>query len=139
MNVAIKKELSIFLQVCVTVLLLLCCLGCDLCDNEKIKEIPSPTAKYKIVIFQRSCGATTGFTTQISVIENDKELSDEAGNIFIADTNNDRAPVASWGGPEVKAFWIGNNKISVHYNKNARVSKEKRKIYNIDIKYIKNL
>ncbi len=37
------------------------------CGNEILKEVRSPTGKMKGVVFQRDCGATTGFSTQVSV------------------------------------------------------------------------
>ena len=46
-------------------------LGENLCGNEIIEEIKSPDNKYKLVIFQRDCGATTGFSTQISILKSD--------------------------------------------------------------------
>ena len=37
------------------------------CGNDLVKEVPSPNGKMKAVVFQRDCGATTGFSTQISL------------------------------------------------------------------------
>ncbi len=33
------------------------------CKNEIVSENPNPDKTLKVVIFQRDCGATTGFTT----------------------------------------------------------------------------
>ncbi|MBI1810912.1 MAG: hypothetical protein HY035_01370 [Nitrospirae bacterium] len=38
------------------------------CKNAIIKEILSPDQKRKIVVFARDCGATTGYSTQVSLI-----------------------------------------------------------------------
>ena len=56
----------------------------DLCGNEIFKEALAPGGRFKAVIFQRDCGATTGFSTQISLLASDKDLPNEGGNIFIA-------------------------------------------------------
>jgi hypothetical protein len=40
----------------------------DLCGNDPISETPSPNGQMKVVVFQRDCGATTGFSTQVSVL-----------------------------------------------------------------------
>jgi len=55
------------------------------CKNKVITSVISSNKKIKIVIFQRDCGATTGFTTQISII-NSNEIVDNTmkGNIFIS-------------------------------------------------------
>jgi len=34
------------------------------CGNDVLTDLPSPDGKYKVVVFQRDCGATTGFSTQ---------------------------------------------------------------------------
>ena len=133
------KKLSILAKSCVLILLLLYNFGCSLYKNEIIKEIPSPTGNYKAVIFQRDCGATTGFSTQISIIKINEKLPNKSGNIFIADTNHGEAPAAPWGGPRVKVTWKNNNKLVVHYNTKARIFKETTPIYRIDIEYIKDI
>ena len=55
----------------------------DICGNEIAVELISPDKNYKAVIFQRDCGATTGFSTQVSVLGVNEELENKSGNIFI--------------------------------------------------------
>ena len=57
----------------------------DMCANTIVNASTSPNGKWKAVLFERNCGATTGFSSQISLIKADKELNNEAGNIYIAD------------------------------------------------------
>ena len=57
----------------------------DMCGNEIIKTITSPSNKKKLVLFERNCGATTGFSTQISIINDNETLGNESGNIYIAE------------------------------------------------------
>ena len=43
--------------------------GCvDLCENEIKTEVASPDETKRAVIFERSCGATTPFSTHVSVL-----------------------------------------------------------------------
>ncbi len=56
----------------------------DMCANTVISSNPSPNIKWKAVLFERNCGATTGFSSQISLLEKNEELQNEAGNIYIA-------------------------------------------------------
>jgi hypothetical protein len=35
--------------------------GAPLCRNEIFHQVDSPDSRYKVVVFQRDCGATTGF------------------------------------------------------------------------------
>jgi hypothetical protein len=59
--------------------------GYSLCSNEVTSELASPNNEYLAVVFERSCGATTGFSTQVSVLENNSLLENEPGNIVIID------------------------------------------------------
>lgn len=57
--------------------------GCGVCDNTISQTVRSPDGQLKAVIFQRECGATTGFSTQISVLAADETLPDDSGNVFV--------------------------------------------------------
>lgn len=52
------------------------------CKDKVVKEIRLPQTDYKLVAFIRDCGATTDFSTHVSVIGNGQELPKESGNIF---------------------------------------------------------
>ena len=72
-----------------------------MCANEIFSEVQSPDGKFRAVIFQRDCGATTGFSTQISLILAKDKLENEGGNIFIVDGHpNDRKIGITWQGPK---------------------------------------
>ncbi|MFA6163448.1 MAG: hypothetical protein WC685_08470 [Methylobacter sp.] len=55
-----------------------------MCANTVITSSTSPNEKLKLVLFERSCGATTGYSSQISLLESGDDLSNEPGNIYIA-------------------------------------------------------
>ena len=65
--------------------------SCGRCGNDEVVRVPSPDAKFEAVVFQRDCGATTGFSTQVSVVTKGASLPNEAGNVFIADTDHGKA------------------------------------------------
>ncbi len=56
-----------------------------MCANTVITSSTSPNDKWKVVLFERNCGATTAFSSQISLLESGEELTNEAGNIYIAE------------------------------------------------------
>src|SRR5882757_3734258 len=62
------------------------------CENSLLGEYVSPDGTRKIVVFERSCGATTGFSTQASLLKSDQALPTTAGNLYIADDNHGAAP-----------------------------------------------
>jgi hypothetical protein len=68
-----------------------------ICGNEVQKEYLSPNGRLKAVVFQRDCGATTGFSTQISILEGSATLTNKPGNIFISDWQpGDTSPTVTW-------------------------------------------
>ncbi len=97
------------------------------CKNSIIEEIPSPDKKYKIVIFTRDCGATTDYSTQVSLLSENDKLQNKVGNILIADTDHGKAPAGPGGGPLINASWENNDKIVLQYNKQARIFKAENK------------
>lgn len=44
----------------------------------------SPSGRLSAVVFSRDCGATTGFSTKVSIIPAGRSLADEAGNTFVS-------------------------------------------------------
>jgi hypothetical protein len=57
------------------------------CGNDLVKEVRSPDGQMNAVVFQRDCGATTGFSTQVSLLSSNKSLPNESGNLFVATTD----------------------------------------------------
>lgn len=71
-----------------TLLLLLVCTGCtDMCESQLLQKIESPNGELKAVSYLYDCGATTGFSTQLSILNID-ELIDSPGNVFISKGTN---------------------------------------------------
>ena len=56
-----------------------------LCEITLINSSTSPDKNWKVIVFERNCGATMGFSSQISLIASSKEHNNEAGNIYIAE------------------------------------------------------
>jgi hypothetical protein len=110
--------------------------GCgDMCGNEPVAEYRSPDGVYKVVVFQRDCGATTGFSTQASLIPTDDGLPESSGNLFIADTDHGKAPAASWGGPELEVEWQSPQRLLLRYDHRARVFVSEPRVEGIDVRY----
>jgi len=95
--------------------------GCDFCGSRIVREVPSPNGSKRAVLFERDCGATTSFSTQVSIISVGKKLSNENGNIFIADANHDSVPVDSQGVMAVDIAWKNNQEVEITYPTRARI------------------
>ena len=90
----------------------------DLCANTIHDSILSPGGQLKAVIFQRDCGAGTGYSTQVSVLSVGDQLDNESGNIYIIR-----------GHPEDNAIvvnWLSDNKLSISAHDSVFVYKQER-------------
>jgi hypothetical protein len=123
-----------FRTACV-VLGLLSLAGCsDGCGNRMISRANAPDGLHTAVMFQRDCGATTGFSTQISVLEPRAEPSD-GGNACRADTNHGAAASADWGGPWAEMKWIDDGTLLVRYASGSRIFEQSKQVSGIRINY----
>jgi hypothetical protein len=90
-----------------------------MCGNDVVAEKFAPDGRKKVVVFQRDCGATTGFSTQASLLGATSRLPARGGNIFVADTCHGSAPAAAWGGPRLEVRWISNERVRLSYDASA--------------------
>jgi len=108
----------------------------NMCGNEVVAEIRSPDGRHKAVEFERDCGATTDFSTQVSVIESEKRLgSDDTGNAFTADSNRGSVPVHSSGVMELDMTWLNSKTLEIEYPAGARVLSSNNKVGEVAIQY----
>ena len=90
-----------------------------MCGNEIYQEIYSPDDEYKVVVFQRDCGATTGFSTQLSILNASDKLPNKSGNVFVIDGHPD------WTNVQVK--WDTDRAILITYSERFEVFLQKNK------------
>lgn len=108
-----------------------------MCGTKLAESKLSPNGKLKILVFSVNCGATSDFSTQISLVDSDYILkNDDAGNIFSADSDHGKAKMNE--GREIielKTNWINNNSIEIEYPKNARIFKNDDERNDVEIIY----
>jgi hypothetical protein len=107
----------------------------DMCGNEIIAEFPSPQGNRKVVVFQRDCGATTGFSTQASILGITQILKNEAGNVFRSDTDHGAAPSGPGGGPALGVAWQSENSVQLSVHPKARVFKRESEVGGMHVSY----
>ncbi|RII25338.1 MAG: hypothetical protein CXR31_14160 [Geobacter sp.] len=105
------------------------------CDNRIVSVHTSPDGANKAVVFVRDCGATTDFNTQVSILPIKKELSNESGNAFIADSDHGKAAAGQWGGPNIAVSWQDKDSITLRYANQSRVFKKEENIAGVRITY----
>jgi hypothetical protein len=102
-----------------------------LCSNRIIDDIQSPNKQYHAVVFQRDCGATTSFSTQVSLLHASDDVSG-GGNVFITDSRNSTADATA----EVKVAWASNDRLIIRYPASSfRIFRQERNLYDIAITY----
>lgn len=106
-----------------------------MCSNEVVAEYPSPDRRMKVTVFERDCGATTGFSTQASLLGANRALPGGAGNIFIADGDHGAAPEGPHGGPEVDVHWLSDQEVIVRHHVLARVFKAEKRYDGVHFDY----
>lgn len=107
----------------------------DLCGNSPLREEVSPDGKLKAVVFERNCGATTEFSTQVSLIDADRPLPNQGGNVFDATRDRGQAPAGAGGGPEVRVIWVNPGLLRIEHHPLARVLASWPRVRGVQIQY----
>ena len=105
------------------------------CTSSVIEKIPSPDGRRAAVIYERSCGATTDFSTQLSVLPQGQDPRGN-GNVLVADTDHGKAPSGKEGGPGVTARWLDDQTLEIRYHPRARLLKNVSRYDGIGIRYV---
>ena len=100
--------------------------GCDLisCSNEIASSLVSPDGDHTAIVFNRNCGATTGFNTQLSVVASHAALPDDGGNVLIADDTI-----------ELKVSWISASELSIRGLNGAKIFKQEKQVGGVAVSY----
>lgn len=95
----------------------------DACSNKINEEVFSPSGENVAYIFNRDCGATTGESFQLSIIDKDDKLKNKSGNTFRSD----------------KGFtieWLDEKQLVVKYNKSSKTYEMDKNVNGIKVLYV---
>lgn len=92
-----------------------------LCASTVIQTSPSPDKQHDAVLYELNCGATTTFSTQVSLVGHGEAIGREAGNLFTADDNHHQAPLGPDNVVGVQLWWLALDSLEVAYDPRARV------------------
>ena len=98
-----------------------------LCANEIVQEALSSDERHRAYLFQRDCGATTGFSTQVTITHGSEQLPEEGGNVFVADG-------PPWGGPW-RIAWDDTTTLVVTIDRNAQTFLAEKNVNGISVRY----
>ena len=109
--------------------------------TEVVGDVLSPDGKWDVVLMVRNGGATTDYSTQLSVIPAVGRLSREIalgrpGNVFIVDGKiNGAVAVNDRGFMHVDVVWQSPNLVLITFPPSARVFKQEGRFQSIIVKY----
>jgi hypothetical protein len=81
-------------------------------------------------VFERSCGATTPFSTHVSVLDRAEALPHTAGNIFDADGNH-----RTINEVKVTVQWLSPKELVLRYPARAKVFSKMTEVHGVAIVY----
>jgi len=98
--------------------------GCDVgCSNDVVSSISSPSGDANVVVFSRSCGATTGFNTQVSIVH--------AGAAPVGSGNT----LILNGAVPLKVQWLSASQLSISGLGAAKVFKQEQSVVGVSVAY----
>jgi hypothetical protein len=99
-----------------------------LCENYIYQQAISPNGEYRVVVFQRDCGATTGFSTNLALLGTNEALGQHSGNMLRASGHPD------WFDIEVE--WQDDTHVTITHNGKWKPSKQKDVLRGVHISYV---
>jgi hypothetical protein len=110
---------------CLSVFVINACFSSSgMCANVEQERLAAPDSLMDLVVFERDCGATTNWSTQVSIVKRGQALRDEPGNLFISE---DRAVV--------RAAWQSASVAEVRYQRATRVVREVRSFEGVTVTF----
>ncbi len=88
--------------------------GCDFwsCENELLQTVLSPDKSLKVVVFERDCGATTGFNRQVAMLKNSGRVPKHASiDSFLCLA----------GQPRFEVVWLSSTEVRIRYESGSKV------------------
>ncbi len=107
--------------------------GCgDMCGNTILSETTAQGSHKRAVVFERDCGATTDFSTQLSILEANEHAPVGGGNVFVADSDHGAVTNLS-----VSVQWVSPYHLVVSFPARARVFLQEAHLGGVSISYEK--
>jgi hypothetical protein len=111
--------------------------ACDIaggCGNETVRRAAAPDGVHDPILFQRDCGATTGFSTQVSVVAHGAAPRG-GGNAFVADDDHGKAADTPWHGPWAGLRWLAADRLLIVSDLDARVFRQAERVDGVTLIY----
>lgn len=96
----------------------------DMCATTIIDQCSASSGKFKAVVFQIDCGATSDFNSHVAIVPRDKDVLEKDAlpkSFFAADRDHRRAPEGKEHGPELQLSWLSESSLEVQHYELARI------------------
>ncbi len=98
--------------------------GCDdMCGSDLQQKELSPNGKQQAVSFNYDCGATTGYSTQVSILQFDDSIS-SSGNILVTDGKN-----------PINLEWASDNELIISHTEGLEIYKQESIFRGVKVTY----
>ncbi len=106
------------------------------CANEVVSEARSPSGSKRALVFTRSCGATTSYGTNVSILSRHQWNPSGPGNLFLAEWDRaaDKIP-GGRAGPPVQVSWKSDQHLLVTYDPRSKVWFQRYKVKGVTVEY----
>jgi hypothetical protein len=96
----------------------------ELCKNELVQTLRSPDGRFDAVVFTRSCAASTGYNTQLSIVPAGSGLADAEGNALVVR-----------GDPRIVVRWETRRRLGVTGLGEANTKLKLTRIGEVEVRY----
>lgn len=86
------------------------------------------------VVFVRDCGATTSWSTQVSLVDKGDSIG-QRGNLFIVDDGGNDVERNAAMGPLVSVRWQGSDRLVIKYATGSEMFRKKSEYGDVEIAY----
>ena len=107
----------------------------SMCAVSVVRRVRSPDGRLEAVVFERNCGATTDFATNLSVVKAGGTVSNDVGNLLTADSDRGRASLEPGHVIRLSIEWIRSDSLVVRYDGRARVFRRKNSAHGVTVGY----
>lgn len=94
------------------------------CGNEVVQATVSPSGARTAIAFVRDCGATTGYSTQVSIVRGQERDITGGGNAFIVE-----------GRPELEMRWLSESELLLGRPGSGRIFRQETQVDGVALKY----
>jgi hypothetical protein len=107
----------------------------SMCGVSVVRRMTSPDGRLEAVVFERDCGATTEFATQLSVVQAGTAIKNDVGNLLMADSDHGRASLDSGNVIHLRVEWVGSDSLVVRYDRRARIFRQNKRANGVSVSY----